>query len=111
MGDVDRSPAAVSRRGPRQLDRAARGGAEHAVLADQLASVRFHRGLDLCAGRRRRRRHDAGAAPQPSIAGAGRLRVHVEIATVTTTAAANSTICGVMVSPMKIAASANVTKG
>src|SRR5262252_1910304 len=111
MGDVAGSLAAVPRRGSHQLDRAAGGCAEHAVLDDQLAPVRFHRGLDLRAGRRRRRRDDAGATRQPSTAGAGWLRVHVEIATVTTTAAANSTIRGVMVSPMKIAASAKVTKG
>ena len=38
-------------------------------------------------------------------------RVRVEIATVTTTAAANSRICSVMVSSLKNAASAKVTKG
>ena len=53
---------AVSRRRAGHLDRAAGRRAEHLHLAVQLASVRFSRGLDVCAGRRRRRRH--GAARQ-----------------------------------------------
>ena len=48
---------------------------------------------------------------QLSTAGVTRPRVRVEIATVATTAAANVTICQVMVSPLKAAASAKVTKG
>jgi O-antigen ligase len=62
LRDVAGSSRPASRRGARQLDRAARGDPEHADVAAQLASVRFQRGLDLCAGRRHHRRHDAGPA-------------------------------------------------
>src|SRR4051795_10684443 len=53
------APLAVSRRGAGVLGRLSSRGAEHAVVAAQLASVRFRRGLDLRAWRRNCRRHGA----------------------------------------------------
>ena len=58
--------AAVPRRGAGGLDRADGGAAEHVQFAVQLASVRFSRGMDVCAGRRHRRRHGAARqSPRP----------------------------------------------
>ena len=51
--------AAVSRRRSGGMDRTDGRRAEYLHLAVQFASVRFSRGLDVCAGRRRRRRHGA----------------------------------------------------
>src|SRR5712672_318693 len=66
LRDVARPSADVSRRGARRMDRAFGRRAEHLHLAAQLASVRFQRGMALCAGRRYRRRHDAQGTGETS---------------------------------------------
>src|SRR3954462_12197655 len=71
--DVVVSPVAVSRRRPGGMDRIDGGRAEHLHLALQLASVRFSRRMDVCAGRGNSGRNDAGDGLRRSIS-IGRFR-------------------------------------
>ena len=89
-----------------------------AHLAAQFAFVRFPRGLDVRARRRRRRRHGAPRASGSRHSGGGLSGRRLAAAAARgdrdrspPRRRRTATICGVMVSPLKNAASAKVMKG